>query len=86
MLGLGLAGSSADKTELRFTVRVPASEAHEWRPWARAHGSTLKTIDILAEAGGSETWRVIEHEIPSSEWIEIRDVKSGSPIVWSHHG
>lgn len=81
-LGLGLQHARADKTEIRFTVRVGAKEAHEWRTWAYRHYSPKRFMDVLAESGGAETWHVIERLIPASDWVEIRNMKTDSLIDW----
>lgn len=74
------AGSSADKTEIRFEVDIPAREAHRWRDWARSRGIASEWMAALAAVGGSGTWYVVLRPIPAAEWVEIIDTSTGEPL------
>lgn len=75
-------GLSLLKQRVRFTVDVPKRSVYEWHKWARSKGSSEKTIEILARAGGSASWRVVLAPVPSSRWVEVRDLHAGSdPLI-----
>ncbi len=75
---LGLAGSSVDKLAVRFTVELPKRLVHKWQPWALAHGSSTQTIEsLISTGGGASSWRVYERSVPSSEWVEVLNRRTG---------
>lgn len=82
--GHGLENPRHDKRAIRFTVRLDKRAVHRWREWARAKGSSAETMALLAEAsgGGVSSWRVTERAIPSSAWVEVRDMRTGE-VLWS---
>jgi hypothetical protein len=68
--------SSANKTVIRFTVRVPTQDARSWRRWALTHGSDPLWMRALARVGGAKTWFVVARTIPSTEWVEIINTRT----------
>lgn len=81
----GLSGSAFDKTRVRITVEVEKRRVHKWRPWARSHGIDRKWEDALSRVGGSGSWRVSTERIPSTAWLEIRDMQTGR-VLWTPEG
>ena len=79
--GHGLAGSATDKTAIRFTVELDKRNVHKWRDWAAGRGIDRGWMQILASAGGSSTWRVVERPIPAAQWVEICDTETGRQIL-----
>ena len=60
------------------TVELPKRLVHKWQPWALAHGSSTQTIESLISAGGgASSWRVYERSVPSSEWVEVLNRRTG---------
>lgn len=51
---------------------MTAPDAHHWQEWAIAHGSDIEWMNALASVGGSDSWYVVEHTIPASDWTEVR--------------
>ena len=79
--GLGLQGSNVDKTEIRFTVELDRRAVHKWFSWAKARGSSQQAMDVMAKGGGAGSWRVVERPIPSSEWVEVRNMRTGAVLL-----
>jgi hypothetical protein len=65
-----------DKTAFRFTVDVPKTQAVKWKTWGARHGIDPKWAAILATAGGSSSWYVLERQIRENEWTEITDTRA----------
>lgn len=74
-----------DKLRVRFTVSVPNRYVHKWSTWALAQGITSRWREVLIDTGGgpeaTSTWRVVERRIPSSEWVEVRDMHTDE-VLW----
>jgi hypothetical protein len=75
--GLGLDTPAVDKTEVRITVDVP--DAVPWSTWCEAHGIDRCWRRTLEKGRYPETWYVVEHPVPSSEWVSVEIRAEG---VW----
>ena len=74
-----------DKLRVRFTVEVPNRYVHRWMQWTHRRGMSQRWRDVLIDTGGGRaavsTWWVAERRIPSSEWVEIRDMHTDE-VLW----
>ena len=72
-------GSTADKSEIRFVLRMKEEDVHHWREWARMHGSPPRWMAHIERTGGGKQaanhWFVVEHPISVDKCsrIEWRD-------------
>ncbi len=82
----GLAGSAADKTEVRFELDLPDRWVRRWLDWARAQQIDQEWLDTLVKVGGgmeaAERWLISFREVPSTEWVRVDNVRSGAEL-WS---
>lgn len=71
-----------DKTRVRFTIALPNAHVKKWRAWHLEHcgNPELRNQLIKASAGGSWTWRVVEHPIMSDRWVEVLDRVTGKTL------
>lgn len=78
------AGLPPMKLEVRITVRLPSAAVHRWERWATRNNSTPKDIDVLKASGGGgwRQWRVVQRPIPSAEWVDIIDTRTGE-VLWT---
>lgn len=81
---LGLDGSAFDKTQIRFTVFVPA---YPWAEWASSKGvgPSNQFRRSLSEGRRWRKWYVLERPILRDEWIEVLDTRTGR-LLDGHHG
>ena len=81
-----LAGSAADKTEVRFEVETEDRWTTRWLDWARAQQIDREWLDTLVRVGGgmeaAERWLISFKEIPSDRWVRVENVRSGKEL-WS---
>ena len=74
----------ADKTAIRFTVEVPARDAHKWDVWARRWGMHKRTFEAFQKAApNSKQQRMVERPITSTEWVEVRHMHTGEVFDWT---
>ena len=79
--GHGLAGSSVDKSAIRFSVELPKLAVYDWKTWAKAQGSNPGFIQSLARSGGAGTWRITTSAIPASRWAEVRRMNPATVLL-----
>jgi hypothetical protein len=63
-----------DKTEIRFTVDVPAQETHNWPRWSHRHGIEnrwFRSLALAAPGSDPDDWWVIERPVIRSEWKKV---------------
>jgi hypothetical protein len=75
-----IAGATLDKSEIRITVDVPKREARKWRTWAASRGIDSTWAKALA-LPGCGSWYVVARPVPSTEWVEIANARTGEPAA-----
>lgn len=72
------------KTYVEIVVRLPKPEVAMWASWAKEKGMSDHDFAVLVHSGGGLTdalrWRIIEREIPRSEWVSITYTPTGETI------
>ena len=75
--------SAVDKTRICITVDVPMEEVQRADKFWKRFDTPDWWIKALVKCGGktnSKDWHVITRNIPSTEWIEVRDRYSNQKI------
>tara|TARA_R100000306_G_C4318326_1_gene113776 strand:+ start:80 stop:550 length:471 start_codon:yes stop_codon:yes gene_type:complete len=75
--------SAVDKTRICITVDVPMEEVQRADKFWKRFDTPDWWIKALEKCGGktnSKDWHVITRNIPSTEWIEVRDRYSNQKI------
>lgn len=79
--GLRGGGCAVDKTEVRFTLKIPDELVCEWSGWAIENGmDALWRLSLTEAAGGervADTWRLVFESVPSSMWVAVENMKTG---------
>jgi len=78
-----LAGHDIDKTRIYIKVDVPMEEVQRADKFWKKFDTPSWWIKSLEECGGktnSKDWYVITRNIPSTEWVEVRDRYSNQKI------
>lgn len=76
--GLGLGGSSVDKTAVRITVEVPDHEVHHWPEWANYRGINKQWQRRLEKDMYPFLWYVVERPVQKSEGVEVAALSGAS--------
>lgn len=71
-----------DKHAIRIAVDV--DDARQWLKWLTTHRHDPDWIRAIVKAGGGKIaarhWFVVPRPIPSSEWVEVRDMRKDAVI------
>lgn len=71
-----------DKRAVRVTVDVP--DAVQWQRWVTARRHDARYVGAIVKVGGGVSaarhWFVVPRPIPATEWVEIRDMRTGTVL------
>jgi hypothetical protein len=66
---------------IRFTAVLPAIAVHRWHDYALRHGADPEWVKQQSPRASTAVEYVTTTQIPSGQWLEIKDTRTGNTIT-----